>query len=512
MKKSIVFFNPNNVSSYVSNNRIIIIISFLIAIICYGYELFNFSLSIDEELESFLKAEDMKFYILLGRWGAYFLKQILTPYSSIPYFPFMISLFCIATSSVLFVNSIKGKMESKIIFSLLFITCPIHSYYLAFNTISPYIGIGMVLAVISYLSAVEALDKKRRIFFLYSVITLTVSLSMYQAIFSLFITLMFFHLLIKKSDDHASTMKETLKRTIHFFLIIVFAVSLYKIVDIAARYIILDSSEFNNTEYLDRFIGWGKIPLKTVFRRLFFSTHNFLSGNAFFGGGYFYSIVLLLPFLLYKCYRRGNRYPDRITIVLLLILMVFAPFSVMYINGSPLPIRTLMALPLLIAIIWLLSHEMLSEPGRKIILIMAIMIFLHNTFTNTRLFYSSYMTWQSDRELANRILDRIYDLDNSNTKDKTKVAFLGMYNRPSNYLLIKSDIFGASFFEWGKGNPNRINNLFKTMGIDNLDVILEKKQLNALKEKAKSFPCWPRKGSVCLVDSIVVVKLSSDKK
>ena len=58
-------------------NKAILLFSLCIAILCYGYEIFNFSLSIDEEIASFSDANGRKTYLLIGRWGTYLLNHLL---------------------------------------------------------------------------------------------------------------------------------------------------------------------------------------------------------------------------------------------------------------------------------------------------------------------------------------------------------------------------------------------------------------------------------------------------
>jgi len=75
---------PSSLKDYFLRHWVIIIYSFLVAFFCYGYELFNFTLSIDEEVQSFIKAIDFKKNLADGRWGSYLFQVIFSPYSLMP--------------------------------------------------------------------------------------------------------------------------------------------------------------------------------------------------------------------------------------------------------------------------------------------------------------------------------------------------------------------------------------------------------------------------------------------
>ena len=506
--------NLDCLKKYVSDNRKIIIFSFLIAIICYGYEIFNFSLSIDEELASFTNASDNRFLIEIGRWGTYLLNHLLFPYSLLPYAPFLFGVLFLAAASVIFVTSIDGSLGAKYIFSIVFITSPVHAYYLAFNTADPYFSIGLALMVISYIEAVKGFETNNRFALLRSVLTFAFSISIYQALVSVFVTLMMFHLLTKKSGDPDFNFKALLKRTTGFILLAVVSLALYKMTDFLIFKMVLDSDAPRGTAYLNNFQGWGKLPAMLIVNNLIQGTITYFTGKLIPGEKYLipFSVLILISYLVYKFVTQKRTIIDRIILILLLLLLLVSPFILIYINGAMLPVRTMMAFPLLLAMLWWLVYTQIRQSGKKIMLILALVLFITNTGITTRLFYSSWVAWQADRDMANRIYERICNLDLPDNGKPIPVAFIGKYNHPDNNLFIKSDIFGASFFGWGKGNQKRILSLFKTIGINNLRVISKKIISVSVSDTVQKMPCWPFKGSVCFYNNVVIVKLSNEPK
>jgi hypothetical protein len=184
----------------------------------------------------------------------------------------------------------------------------------------------------------------------------------------------------------------------------------------------------------------------------------------------------------------------------------------MYVNGGKVPLRSMMAFPLLLAMLWWLVYNQIRQSGKKIMLVLAFALFVTNTGITTRLFYSSWVAWQADRDMANRIYERICNLDIPDTGKPLEVVFFGHYDHPKNRLFMQSDIFGASFFGWDNGKPNRMRLFFKTIGINNISVVSKKNIDISLSDTLQKLPCWPFKGSVCYYQNFVIVKLSDDPK
>jgi len=117
------------------------------------------------------------------------------------------------------------------------------------------------------------------------------------------------------------------------------------------------------------------------------------------------------------------------------------------------------------------------------------------------------MSWQADRDIATRIIERIYQLNPPKNEGKLKVAFSGNYAHPQNELFFKSETHGASFFEWDPDEPYRISPFFKTTGVNEIKTV----SLNLIKHykaEIEAMPSWPDNGSIKLFEDIVVVKFS----
>ncbi|MCF8360271.1 MAG: glucosyltransferase domain-containing protein [Prolixibacteraceae bacterium] len=501
----------SEILDFFRKNKNLILFSLFVAVICYGYELFNFTFSIDEEFDSFSRAVDHTRRILTERWGAYYLNRLLIPHSVLPYFPTLITLVCMAFTVVLFIGNAQGDFRSKMVFSVLFITFPLHAYYMTFNILNFSIGIGLLLTVLSFLSTRKIVDEERPKwhFFVFAVLLLTVSMSVYQGLMMVYAVVVLGHLLLKLLTCNENITFQGFLLEIGVFLIVFIASFIsYKLVTAGLKLFYFGEVKTEGI-YIDSFIMWGRLPVKTIFINLFHRIQAYLSGNAFYGSVSMKSLLLLVPFIIYLIFSKVKKLQFRASALFILGLLIIAPFGVMVYVGKGLFPRTVLALPFMLAIIWYISYTFLKKWAKRILLVGTIGIFFVNTNINTRLFYSTHVAYEADRDMANRIVERIYSLDLPQNQKKIPVAFVGHFNHPDNELFFKTDVFGASFFGWDNGRPARMLSLIRTLGEDRFKKAPEKK-VERLQPEISKMPVWPYKGSVKKIKGVVVVKLSEE--
>lgn len=119
---------------------------------------------------------------------------------------------------------------------------------------------------------------------------------------------------------------------------------------------------------------------------------------------------MLMPVLIIFFIREMKSTRSIWLMLVLLVLLFLAPFSLVYLNGSELPCRILVALPLLTALVWWLLYPRCTAWGQKILLV-GFFLFISNTTAIKQLFRSTWVSWQADRDMANRIYERICTLD-----------------------------------------------------------------------------------------------------
>lgn len=484
---------------YFRKNYHLIVLAFTVAICAYGYELFNFSLSIDEPLKMF-DAEKYA-WIKQGRWGTFMLLQLFMPESLIPFFPTLISVVFLVLSAILFLLILEGDNISKCIFLLLFISFPSTSYFLEFNTFNFSVSVGFFLVFCSIICLKFYIKKKQYKYLFYSSLPLACSLGVYQSLITLWLAAFFvylFSLLIKNDGGIKNITGLLLCSSLALF----FSLFLYKGIDLLFRYIYeVDAA------YLNHFVGWKSYEFRAIFDRLTQYILEHFSGKIFYGEKTLTSIWFVSPILLIYLFKKKE-----ISTVLsgffCWLGILISPFLLSIVLGSPLPTRSLVGLPLLIGGVWYLASCCSPKIFRYFLLIAAIFIATTNSYSNNRLFFSDYLTWQADRNFANRILDRIYNMDlPQETKKRIPISILGEKKYISNAAFIRAEVFGASFFEWEGGNPYRILSFFETLGVQEFRPANNEEYQTAI-ALSKDMPNWPHKKSIFRYKNMIVLKLS----
>ena len=120
------------------------------------------------------------------------------------------------------------------------------------------------------------------------------------------------------------------------------------------------------------------------------------------------------------------------------------------------------------------------------------------------------LTYQHDVELASRIYDRIAQA--APGFDRTKpynVAFYGAHEFKTVYPHVSSSSWSGSFFQWDRGNPQRMIYFMNIVGFSNLR-IMNRQTRAPFEAKLEQMPVWPAAGSVFVQDDAVLVRLGPE--
>lgn len=502
-----------NLKVFLRNNVWLFLFAIAVAFFAFGYELFNFSETIDEEIDAYRTAWEKKEYLLNGRWGAWLLNLFFIPQSVLPYYPTMLALSGLAVSVAVFLSFQQVGRPAKIIFTVLFLTNPIHAGYLAFNTLNIYFGMGAVFVALSFILLQKALTKKRHrlTLLMLSIFSLTAAISIYQALLTGFIVYLAFYLFNMINTSRNGLLRNVITFTLWGGVIIISAFLFYKVSDSIVRNIFLEPLQEQKL-YLDNFIHWGKKPLREVLLNLSRIISDFLLGRGYLKSQSGMTQVFLLPMIIYTffvIFTRRNILHRKLLLSGALLLLLLSGFAMIIINGNAMPSRAMMALPLMMALIWLISYTQSGAYLRKAIIVIALLIAINNVFINTRLFYTAKTVWDADRDLANRLTERILGSNPPITNGKIKVHLAGNVAYKANELFIREGIFGLSKFEINEISPSRTEKIFLQSGITYFRFIKPgSDEINS--EILHQMPCWPINGSVTIVGDIIYVKLSDD--
>ena len=140
-------------SKYCKKNSIVIFIFIVIGILCWGFEITNWTMTIDEE--AMLHQDKIAWAIRWigdGRWGITIIKLLLPTNYVLPFFNGFLSMFLLLVSASIiafFIYSKAGTIFSQVVAGTLFLSCPILAYYLMFDTFSVELSLGILFSIIS---------------------------------------------------------------------------------------------------------------------------------------------------------------------------------------------------------------------------------------------------------------------------------------------------------------------------------------------------------------------------
>jgi hypothetical protein len=113
------------VQSYIKKNTTLICALVILALCAYGFELFNFNLTIDEEIHA-TYSEPVFGWIEEGRWGMYLLNKFVIPYTVMPFVPLFIALVFHICAILLMLDAWQvTDIQDQIIVGAVRITFPI---------------------------------------------------------------------------------------------------------------------------------------------------------------------------------------------------------------------------------------------------------------------------------------------------------------------------------------------------------------------------------------------------
>ena len=123
---------------FARRNAGLLVVSFGFAVVAYGYELVNFTPSLDEEISpTFARLGILNSWNLgIYRWGASALNFAIIPGSNLPFLRLLIALGLLSVTATVYAGMLSTTREARYFFCLTFVTVPTFAYALTFSFIS----------------------------------------------------------------------------------------------------------------------------------------------------------------------------------------------------------------------------------------------------------------------------------------------------------------------------------------------------------------------------------------
>lgn len=492
-----------NFHKYIKKNSVVLFGLGIIALITYGFELFNLNLTVDEEFHAFLEGP-LSLWIGEGRWGMYLLNKFLLPYAIIPTVPLFIGLVFHLFAILLILDcwKIESVLE-QVVCGAILLTFPTFAFIYEFSSLNFGIGIGFFCAGWS----VFLFSKNKGIRRWLVIFPAGFAIAIYQPFALMLAAIFLVHFIIEIRSNHA---------WFRDLLFAAMALSLAFLFYYLVEKLFLFMHEIGDTPYVSHYFNFSYLfeqPIK-VLSESWTTIINYYSGSDHIYGIKITTLGLLLIVSLAGITIRlieDNLLNHNFVISILLSLAVLLiPFADILFSRGMVISRTLVALPISIAGIFILGLPITPRIIRFFTLMLAIFSVFQFMTANNRLFSSSHLALQADRLLAVRLMDKIDEAKSkSGILDPKYVDVIGDLSRPETQPILRRETFGISFFELkGTGGQiYRISFFLQISGYSPLEALPELRRIEFM-DAVNRMSVWPAEGSVMVVKDTVLIRFS----
>lgn len=486
---------------YLKENSNLIIAFIFVALVSYGFELFNLNLTVDEEYYANATSVGVG-WIGQGRWGMYFLNKYLLPYNVLPFVPLGIALFFQIIGILLTFKSwgIENKFDQFSI-GIVSLTFPGLAYVYTFSTLNYGVGIGFFFVSLSLLLYTQNSSLSRFL----AAIPAAFSISIYQGFIPVLVLIFLTYLII-------IGIHEEKKLIVHLRDVIIVHILSFLIYYVVLKFLFF-YYQIVLSDYITGFFAIGNIlenfganfsSFIDIITQVYFGDQSIYTFNLSF-----LKVLLFFGFLGFaQSLRRSSA--SIITKLFVMssgILLTLLPFVSGFLMNGIYGMRFLIGIPITLSSLTMLGMKNNSRIYRMLVFIVVITCAYQFAISTNRLFASSYIALEADRLLASRLIERI-ELAKPDIITSEKLEYMeiiGYLDRSATQLMPKVSTFGASFFEWDLGNTSRALSFMMTIGYDELLPLPNERRAEFI-QIVNEMPIWPDRNSVKIIGDTVLVK------
>ena len=511
-------------SDIVSRYGLYFLLLFMGFVFINFYELATFNLSIDEEIGAFGKIDGSRLWITQGRWGVFLMESLIFVHTTMPFFPLAV-FGTMISAALIFTNISHGndiKDKSYYLLFPLFSAFPTWICLSEFNSniMAAGLAVGAASASVLIFSKYGSYcrtTKSSVVLTLIQIVLNGFAISCYQS-FLLFLIANYVGLLILYviRENEQATIRFIICISCRIVSIIALSVLFYYFIDYIFRYYY--GIGYNNQDYINAYFHINRLidsPFMTVAVVIYYACLLYLGVvvdlylNPIPGS----SVIFVIGAFCFLSILIKAEKNIRILLFFLFAVLLAVPFAFDFLYGNRLPYRTYVSLPY---VVWFVASFVFRIRSRTIKLIgsaILVVFFIQISIINNSMAYSTTMARKHDRFIAYDIFSRISKVVPG--FDINKEYYVYIYGekafQPTIWVKMRSSTAGQSFFSWGGNNNFRKVYYMRLLGYWNL-FPAPQKLINEIQPRIENMPAWPQNGSVCMMNDVIVVKLSGDKK
>ena len=488
-----------------------LIFAFLSVMVCYGFMLTNYSLTIDEETWIRSTNTNSAFWLMQGRFGIYLFNRLVMPSGG--YIPFLWDFLGVAfwfCAGVLFAFGFsffyqKAGRFAVFAFCAMFPSIPlVAGELLSFSMFSLQQGLAMLVTACAALCIFQYFRARKTGFLVLSALLVFLASSFYQGFPVVYFTALMAYAVIAMYQNDERKVSGIVKNVLLGVCALAVGVVLYFIVNACISTFAIGGA--NSAGYLtEGFLGWGKAGAGQILTTAVKMVGKALLGIGVYGGKVLFAVlVLFTATAVAVCIQRKK---NRFLWLLACALLIVSPFAMNLLLGTQGILgRTLLAFPLAIGVEVFLAADIVKNGKvwlKAAAYVIICCLLLANSAYMNQFFFNSYTVYQQDKATANQIMHDIQS-EGMDTGNKP-VVFVGKHDGPYQYAPAGSAANG-SFFSWDGGNNLRMVDFIRTEGYDIL--YCSEEQLEKGSALAREMPDWPEKGSIRETEDCIIVRFS----
>lgn len=484
---------------------------FAIFFVLYSYEINNFNISIDDERHAFSSGD----FIPLGRWLFPLIQKTVWPQLVVPQAPYLIFGALISLTFCLILN-ISRQDELRpfhyVCFAA-FVSFPVVAAQLEFAAHVIPIGVSFLCSALAVALTLNAYSHAGRLYWLNlfaAVLLCAIAAGVYQSAILNYPVILIPIVACRTFMIDDRRYAEAFRSYVAGFLVLAAATILY--VAVAWLSITLlgrkPAAEYLSSAYL--------VPDQTILEAISARLLEFPRGMYLviydwwhdFGIAKYvfaFSVIFCATCIMVRATRSWKSF---VAMGLVLGAIVLAPGALILVSGSFMPLRTFVAAPAALTMIFLLAYALSgSAILRNSITALLVLFVVQCMYIQSTQQARAWVTQRHDLLLAGALNHDILSAMDSRPGADIKLDFHGFRASRNPYPPVPTNVTGWSYFEWDEGNPVRMVLFMNLTGFYWYQAISVEERAR-LQGNYADMPLWPRPGSIRVVDDVVLVKLS----
>lgn len=477
----------------------------LIMLFSYGYEIFNLNLTIDDELNisnSYTGLFTPRLWSNQGRWGMSILNYLVLPNPIVPVVSTALGVSGIFIGILVILRSIFYLDRMGLLFiTAIGATTPVFPFILVYNANAYGIGFGFIAIAIGSL----LIHNKNINSLILGCLLASFAIGIYQSF--VFVLAIIVIAQIWYFSANSENTFALIRHAVYPLLFFCGSIIAYLIINFAFMWIFL----IKHQEYISNQIDIAGL-INNPLNKLLIAYYRIMDvinlNPQFFGiQSIWLSIILLLSLVinLVNLLIHRSRFAVGIMTMSIFILFVIIFSIALHSNSKYIPLRTIIHAPLGMVFIVACGYTLSGKYMKPIFILICGLAIIGNSSINNHLFASSVAAEFRDKMLAEDIISEVRKLKPENSQDAVyKLIVIGHHSWPTNAIMSKTEIIGASFFEWDYGNEERIAIYLRLNG---LNAVKSKADKNKFYNYIKNMPIWPKTGWVFIINDLLILKL-----